>query len=978
MKHFLLLLALLLLGHGAVQAQKFTVSGRVLDDKGVGIAGATVLEKGTSNGLATNGTGNFLLDVQPGATLQISAIGFVPQLVLVADKKSFEIRLSESATDLNEVVVTGSRAAEGRSNILTTAPVDVISAREIKAFAQTDVAQVLSFVAPSFQSARQTISDGTDHIDPASLRGLGPDQVLVLVNGKRRHPSSLVNVNGTVGRGSVGTDLNVIPAAAIKRIEVLRDGAAAQYGSDAIAGVINIQLKNDTTGVNVSTTAGQTVERDGQVLQADANVGFGLGGRGFMNLSGQYVNRGYTNRSGTDTAPLLYYGDNGGNYPNKRNPAYDPSQPTSATNPLAVNLTAGERQALKTADDARAAATGYDRRNLRFGNSESRNYGFFLNGGFGLGRGLEAYLAGGITRRDGKAAGFARLPGRYSAQNDSLMYPNGFLPFIEPTINDRSLIAGVRGRVAGFDFDLANTYGLNSLDYRVTNSLNASLPAGSGQRNFYGGQLFARQNSTTLGLVRKLTDVGPLTSLNVAFGGEFRSDNFQIAAGEPTSYALGLPGSSTSRRVNTGPTATGLAAAGAQVFPGYRPTDVLDRSRTNVAGYLDLEADLGSRLLVGLAGRAENYSDFGSNVSGKASARISLLENLAVRGAISNGFRAPSLQQRYFTSTSTQFVQGAPQTVLTANNDNPIVAAFGVESLKQETSRNYSVGLAGRAGTFTFTADAYQIEIKDRIVLSTQFNRFGNATVDNILNNAGLTQAQGGAGIVQFFANAVNTTTRGLDVVLSERLPLGAVGNLTLTAAGNLTETVVTSINVPTALADKDGDTPALLVDKNTLRNTFFDRQQKGRLENAQPNSKIVLSAGYTVGKLGLQLRTVRFGEVRYYDARLDPTPTAAVPNPFLFSSIDQTFGAKWVTDATVNFQALKTLGVAVGANNLFNVYPDQYRVDARNNASNFSTDGTTSYASNLDNTNRGRTLYNPNQFGFNGAFYFVRLNYSL
>jgi len=691
------------------------------------------------------------------------------------------------------------------------------------------------------------------------------------------------------------------------------------------------------------------VESDGHVFQADANVGFGLGGRGFINLSGQYVNRGYTNRSGEDTAPLLYFGDNGGNYPGTAN-------------------TPALRQALKARDDARAAAAGYDRRNLRFGNSDSRNYGFFLNGGFDLAPGFEAYLAGGITQRDGKAAGFARLPGRYSAQNDSLMYPNGFLPFIEPTINDRSLIAGVRGKVAGFDFDLANTYGLNSLDYRVTNSLNASLPAGSGQRNFYGGQLFASQNSTTLGFVRKLSDVGPLTTLNVAFGGEFRSDNFQIAAGEPASYSLGLPGSGTSRRVNTGPTSTGLAAAGAQVFPGYQPTDVLNRSRTNVAGYLDLESDIGSRLLVGLAGRAENYSDFGSNISGKASARFSILDNLAVRGAISNGFRAPSLQQRYFTSTSTQFVQGVPQTVLTASNENPIVAAFGVGSLKQETSINYSVGLAGRiARTLTFTVDAYQIDLKDRIVLSTQFNRFTNATVETILTNAGLTRAGNGAGIVQFFANAVNTRTRGLDVVVNERLTLGAKGSLTLTAAANFTETIVTSVNVPSTLVADEG-----------LRNTFFDRQQRGRLESAQPNSKIVLSGGYTIGKFGLQLRTVRFGEVRFYDARLNPAPTAANPNPFLFSSIDQTFSAKWVTDATVNFQLLKQLGVAVGANNIFNVYPDQYRVNARNNPTNFSTDPTTSYVSNLDNTNRGRTLYNPNQFGFNGAFYFVRLNYTL
>jgi iron complex outermembrane receptor protein len=275
----LLLLLFVLLGLTA-NAQKISVSGRVLGSRGEAIPGATVLEKGTTNGLATNSNGNFALEVTPDATLVFSAIGFQTQSVPVDGRTTFDVTLQVSAQDLNEVVVTGSRATEGRSNILTTAPVDVIAAREIRAFAQTDVAQALTFTAPSFQSARQTISDGTDHLDPASLRGLGPDQVLVLVNGKRRHNQALVNVNGTVGRGSVGTDLNAIPISAVKRIEVLREGAAALYGSDAIAGVINVQLKDDSTGVNVSTQAGQTVESDGELFQADANVGIGLGGKG--------------------------------------------------------------------------------------------------------------------------------------------------------------------------------------------------------------------------------------------------------------------------------------------------------------------------------------------------------------------------------------------------------------------------------------------------------------------------------------------------------------------------------------------------------------------------------------------------------------------------------------------------------------------------------------------------------------------------
>ncbi|UYZ63135.1 TonB-dependent receptor [Hymenobacter weizhouensis] len=942
MKRLLLLVLLVLTGLAAAAQSGGTlsVSGRVLNATGEPVPGATVLEKGTNNGTATNSDGQFVLEVKPDATLIFSGIGFVAQQVPVQERNTFTVTLQVGATDLSEVVVTGSRATEGRSNIQTTAPVDVISAREIRAFAQTDVGQVLTFTAPSFQSSRQTIADGTDHLDPASLRGLGPDQVLVLVNGKRRHNQALVNVNGTVGRGSVGTDLNTIPVASIKRIEVLRDGAAALYGSDAIAGVINVQLKDDTTGVTASSTAGQTVESDGELFQADANVGLGLGGRGFVDLSGQFLNRGYTNRSGVDTAPLIYLGDNNGNYPANAN-------------------TPALREQLKRRDDALVAERGYDRRNLRFGNSEQRNYGGFLNAGFTLSRslGLEAYLTAGLMRREGKAAGFARLPGRFSAQNDSTYYPNGFLPFIEPTIIDRSVLAGVRGQVLGFGWDLSNVWGSNSMEFNVTNSVNASLPLGTSPRNFYAGRIYFRQNTTNLSFTRQFRDLSGVESVSIAFGGEFREDEYEIGAGEPDSYRNGGRIARTGTAANGSPV-LGPAAAGAQVFPGFQPSNELNRTRTNVAGYAEIESDITPRLLVSLSGRAENYSDFGSNVSGRLGVRFNFLNDVALRGNISNGFRAPSLQQRYFTNQSTQFVQGAPQTVLTANNENPIVRQFGVGSLKQETSKNYSLGLTARiARTATLTVDAYQIDIDDRIALSTQFNRT-NPLVAGYLNAAGATEV----GIVQFFANAINTRTRGIDIVANERLTIGAKSTLNLTAAANLTETEVRSVNVPSQLADP------------VLRTIFFDRQQTGRLEDAQPRSKIVLAANYTLGKLGLELRTVRFGEVVFRDARVNPEPTAANPNPFLFSSIDQTFSAKWVTDATLTFQLLRQLQLAVGANNIFDVYPDQYRINPRNNPNNFAVDGT-SYVSNLDNTNRGRTLYNPNQFGFNGAFYFARLN---
>ena len=929
----------------AVHAQNITVTGRVLGAQGEALPGATVLERGTSNGTATGANGDFSLSVAPTATITVQAIGFAAQQLPLNGRTRLDVRLLTSATDLGDVVVTGSRVSEGRSNVLTTAPVDVISAREIKAFAQTDVSQVLTYAAPSFQSSRQSISDGTDFVDPASLRGLGPDQVLVLVNGKRRHNSALVNINGTIGRGSVGTDLNVIPTASIKRIEVLRDGAAALYGSDAIAGVINIQLKDDSTGVSSSALYGQTVESDGKTEQVDFNVGLGLNKRGFLDLSGQLLNRGYTNRAFADTAPLIYLGNNGGNYP------------ASATTEQA-------RRDLKAQDDALVAQNGFSRNDLHVGQSATRNFGGFLNGGYRLGGGFGLYVSGGASYRTGRGSGFNRLPNQ-ATQSDLNLFPNGFLPFINTTIYDQSAIVGLRNNYAGFAVDLSNTFGRNELDYNVDNSVNASLPQGPAlvgvnPTSFYAGRLAFLQNTTNLGFSRRFIEVGPLANLNVAFGGEFRYDNFLIGRGEYASYING------GRLIGTAPT-----ASGSQVFPGYQPQDEVNKGRTNVAGYLDLESDVTDKLLIHAAGRAENYSDFGGNVSGQVGLRYSLIDAVALRGSIGNGFRAPSLQQRYFTNTSTQFVSGVANQVLTVNNDNPIVRnsyaaggtgqqGFGVEPLRQEKSTNYGVGLTGKTGGFTLTADAYLIDIKDRIVLSAQFTR-ANPTVAAILGTLPVSR-------VQFFANAVNTRTKGLDVVLNERLPLGDKSRLTLTAAANFNQTVVTSFNSSSSTVNND-QTPGT----SNLQNTLFDRAQRTRLESGNPRSKIALSAAYTHGIFGLEGRSVRFGEIKTADA--DPAR----------AFLDQTFSAKWITDLTLSAQVTKQVGLVIGVNNLFNVYPDKIIVNPRNSEGNFnapqptgSTQPDLSYSSSLDNSNRGRFLYSANQFGFSGAYYFARVNITL
>ena len=941
----------------AAHAQKITVTGRVLSATGEAQPGATVLERGTTNGTAANADGGFSLSVAPTATLTISAIGFATQQVAVNGRTRVDVRLAASATDIGDVVVTGSRAAVGRSNVLTTAPVDVITAREIRAFAQTDVSQVLTYAAPSFQSSRQSISDGTDFLDPASLRGLGPDQVLVLVNGKRRYSQSLVNINGTIGRGSVGTDLNTIPTASIKRIEVLRDGAAALYGSDAIAGVINIQLKDDTAHTSISSLYGQTTQNDGRTEQVDFSTGINLNKRGFLDLSGQFLNRGYTNRSFEDTAPLIYLGNSGGNYPTKANPAYNPAIPTSTSNPTSVPINEQERRDLKAQDDALVAQRGFDRRDIRVGQSDSRNFGAMFNGAYRVGLGYEVYFFGGASYRTGRGPGFNRLPNQ-PTQRDLNLFPDGFLPFINSVINDHSGTLGVRKNLGDFALDLSNTFGRNNLAFTVDGSINAALPQLPGLVNptrFYAGRLAFMQNTTNLALSRRYTEVGPLATLNVAAGGEFRVDNYLIASGEYASYFGAVGGRTAS---NGAP-----AAAGSQVFPGYQPSNELNKTRTNVAGYLDLESDVTDKLLVHLAGRAENYSDFGGNVSGQAGARYSVIEGLALRGSIGNGFRAPSLQQRYFNNTSTQFVSGLPQQVLTVNNDSPIVRngfggtgqqGFGVEPLRQEKSTNYGLGLTATvARQLTLTVDAYQIDIRDRIVLSSSFTR-ANPLVNTILGSLAVSQ-------VQFFANAVNTRTRGIDIVANERIALGPDSRLLLSAAANFNSTDVRSFNSSSSTINND-QTPGV----NNLQNRLFDRSQRTRLEHGNPRSKINLAAAYNVGRFGVEARSVRFGQIQTADA--DPNR----------AYLDQTFSAKWITDLTVNVQLAKQLGLVLGVNNLFDVYPDKIYVDPRNNPNNFSADPATSFSSSLDNSNRGRFLYSANQFGFNGAYYFGRLNITL
>jgi iron complex outermembrane recepter protein len=952
-----------------------------------GIPGTSVVVEGRSSGTATDNNGNYTLRLPAGSyKIKISSIGYTASTIEVSvsgtEFTSQDVTLKESTSTLQEIAVIGSRSATARTNIQTATPVDVISTKELKSFGQVDVSQILNFVAPSFSSNRQTVTDGTDHIDPASLRGLGPDQVLVLLNGKRRHTSSLVNINGSVGRGAVGTDMNVIPVAAIERIEVLRDGAAAQYGSDAIAGVINIVLKKGYTGTSASLTYGSNMTNmnytapaigsttptsysksitDGQVLQFDFSKGFRLGKEGSLTFSAQYNDRGRTSRTGLDNAPTLFLGANGS----------FPATPTGQDQNTF-------RAKLVSDDAALASSRGYNRENMIFGNSSARNYGIFVNGGIPLDEKSEIYFSGGYTYRTGQGYGNNRIPVARNQQplkaDGSLFYQDGFLPGIQSDIYDRSFIGGYRTKVGEWSLDVSNVYGNNTFQFTVFNSGNASLPAADAQQTtFDAGKLSFTQNTFNVDFARNFQKVGSFNYINLAFGGEIRIEKFKITAGELNSYfGAAIQRPTASLTAGGTPQGTTAAGPGSQVFPGYQPTDEIDRTRDAAAAYADFEAEKG-KLLFGVATRYENFSDFGSTINGKISARFQITNGIALRGAASTGFRAPSLHQRYFQNTSTQFINGLPSNTLTVNNDNDIARkTVGVDALRPEKSVNFSLGLTAKLGnSATLTVDAYQIDITDRIVYSGAYSRA----------QLGITDAAQFPGVnnVRFFANAINTRTQGIDIVATDRIQLGK-GKLTLSAALNFNKNQVTGINsTPLIDAPKNND---LANNPSTwYRTALFDRQQVGLIENYLPNSKWNLSAAYAVGKLNVTFRAVRFGEVQ---ARNVTDPNAKKADGTYWNTIfdhgngsevagsapiDQTFNPIWISDLVVGYNITKSLYLSVGANNVFDVYPDQIFIDPKNAI------GSVDYNSGRDVSNRGRLLFQPNQGGYNGRFVFAKLS---
>ena len=965
MKRIYLLFTSLIIAGGLLGQVR--VSGTVIDASGMPLISASVSELGTSNGTVTDIDGNYSLQVSSeSSVLVFSYVGYQTQELTVGNQSTINVTMAEGGV-LDEVVLIGSRS-EGRTKLTTAVPVDVIDLSGlIKSSPQVNLNQILNYVAPSFTSNVQNISDGTDHIDPASLRSLGPDQVLVLVNGKRRHTSSLVNVNGTFGRGNVGTDLNAIPSAAIERIEVLRDGAAAQYGSDAIAGVINIIMKESTgeltltatTGANMSKNAnGQTGGMDGQTTNLSANFGLPINDNGgFINFTGDFDVRDDFSRmkewegsifnlyntvervaaaDGYDIALLL---DD------------DVSDVIQYANQAGIDLngasTKAELRTILSANntDAELQARGLSRSdfNMRVGQSALRGGRFFANMGIPIGNsGTELYATAGVSQRAGNSAGFYRLPNQ--SRTFTPAYINGFLPEINSKIGDRSLSTGIRGKVKNWGVDFSNTYGRNSFLFEISNTSNASMLNATPTRFDAGGFSFT-QNTTNLDLSHKYQDI--FEGLNVGLGAEHRFENYQIVAGELNSYAQfdvnGNPitnPSQTTRKDFFGSTRPG----GSQVFPGFAPANELDRDRSSVAGYLDLEADLTDKFLVGLATRFENYSDFGSTFNYKAVTRYRVTDNVSFRAAFNTGFRAPSLHQLNFNSTSTIFDQdGNPVEVGTFANDSRAASLLGIPELKQETSQSFSAGVTASITdlNLTFTLDGYMVNIDDRVVYTGQFSGPGTGTeLDNLLRQANASAAS-------FFANAIDTESRGLDFVITHRANLADNVRLKSDLSGTLSKT------------EQVGDIKASEVLENAgLVNTYFPEDSRVYLEEAVPRTKVSLVNTLGMTKFNVYLRNTYFGPV-----------TEATTN----IGLQQVFSSKIVTDLSLSYVVSNPLTITVGANNLLDVYPDRA-------AESITYTDANGVEQTGNNRSEGRFDWSrrSQQFGIGGRFVFARLSFTL
>ncbi|MFU8877322.1 MAG: TonB-dependent receptor plug domain-containing protein [Wenzhouxiangellaceae bacterium] len=796
------------------------------------------------------------------------------------------------------VVSIGTRV-QGRTATETTVAIDVIGQEDLsRPTGLFETGEMLQRLAPSFNFSRTAISDGSDIFRPATLRGLGPDQVLVLINGKRRHNRALLGLSGTVGQGSAGVDFNAIPSMALKQVEILRDGAAAQYGSDAIAGVVNLQLRDSVDEFTISSMVGQTFDSDGERFQVQANGGFAIGNGGFVNLTGEYRVGDPTNRA-----------------------AESPQFP-------------GEKV-------------------FQHGDADTDFFGFFGNSALPLSETVELYAFGGYSESEATGAGFFRFVDQ-ADRSVPQVFPEGFLPRDTNKATDSSIALGVRGGLAGdWAFDLSGVYGKNEYEFGAENTVNASIAADFFNRNpgatdaevaansgpregFSGGQDF-EQLTFNLDFSGPV-DVGLNNPLFVAFGAEYRDETFKLTPGQFESFACGLDDDAAVPSI-VDPNV--IATCGFQAFPGFRPENAVDASRDSFALYVDLESNLTPRLLVGLAGRYEDFGSIGDELTGKLSGRYQIVDDLAFRGAVQTGFRAPSLQQLSVQNITTTAGPDGLTEILQARTGSEFPSLLGIEGLEIETSESFSAGFVWEpASALTITLDGYLINIDDRISLGAPVRAQDLEAFPEALQFL----EDSLVGQVSFFSNAIDTRTRGVDVVINHSSNLVG-GSLRSTLAFSYNKTTIRKINAPEGI-DED---------------LIFNQSARDFIVRGQPRERVNLSFDWNRGPFNSLLRFNYLGKTRtssFTKAGLGlPGFLPVNDDPFLSP------GSALLVDLEFSYRVTRNVQLAVGANNLLDEKPDKLAEDS---AIGFISRG------NIQFPMRGLA------YGLNGGFYYaqVRLNF--
>jgi iron complex outermembrane recepter protein len=945
MKKVFLLLSFLFCSFLLFAQQLYTLT---ITDGATGnpLPNASAKVKSASKGVIAGSDGLLKIQANVNDVIEVSSIGYKPQSFALGNQTTITVAMDAVLIELGDIVILGTRGA-GRAKIETAVPVDVIKINQAGLpTAKMDLSSVLNMAAPSFNYNKQSGADGADHIDLGTLRGLGPDQTLVLINGKRRHTTALVALFGTRGKGASGTDLNAFPQSAIDRIEILRDGASAQYGSDAIAGVINIILKKDVNHWAINTgwagfydtkfntakfNAGNEYvsgnKIDGQTFTLSATNGFALGKNdGFVSIALNVLTQGKTYRQ-VDTAnwktdknalPFINTGRRafGDGSLKTFGASYNMELPVKDSKTVFYSFATFNNKA----SDAYAYSRNYSEKPERFPADASGNLLF------------DAAVM--RTTKGGE------------------IYYN---PHIQTKINDASLAAGFKGITGNnWNWDFSNTIGRNDFHYYGDKTFNASIIGDKSKTHFDDGGFNFLQNTTNLDFSKSFNTVAE--GLNIALGAEFRYEKYSIYKGENSSYESFYKDTFYYASADEYKT----PATGSQGFPGFSNSDVINKHRSNFSGYADAELNITKKWLLDIAIRFENYSDFGFVNTSKIATRYKAADNFNFRGSISTGFRAPSLQQINFSNTLTSFSAGElVQSRITRNGDN-VTKAAGIGDLKQETSINTSIGFAWKAAkNLTITVDGYAVKVKDRIVLSGLFSADDPTLPAAFTNQLKAIKVS----TAQFFDNAVNTTNLGLDVVADYTKKWGNKSFKAL-LAGNFQKMKIDQINVPAVL--------------NTTKlnaNTFYTDREQAFLLASAPKLKFNLNMQYDCNKFGFGTHITAFGPIKllgFGDGSIgNDNPNYAGINPQVSSDADGTplpeqfnYKTKIVTDVFISYKISTRISVFAGADNVFNAHPDL--------GVNQKAKSTLGYN---DNENGGP--WDSVQMGFNGRRLFTKLSFN-